>query len=139
MLIVAQLAPRYPNETGCELTARPVRDDAGRLEQFIATIDDITERVRQAHIIYEQKRFIGSQAKLTADSAFGAARSLSSARAMIASQGAENATLNETIKRLEDELARQALNEEARRKDAGHRAERALSYGSSADSVESGS
>ena len=46
MLIVAQFAPRYPNETGCELTARPVRDDAGRLEQFIATIHDITERVK---------------------------------------------------------------------------------------------
>ena len=126
-------------EFWAELTVRCVRDDAGKPEQFIATVDDITDKVRQQHIIFAQSQFIGDQAKLTADSAFGAARSLTAARAMIASQGAENATLNETIKRLEDELARQALNEEARRKAAGHRAERALSYGSSADSVESGS
>ena len=92
-------------EFWCELTVRPVKDDAGTTQQFIATIDDVTEKVRQSHIIYSQKMFIGSQAKLTADSAFGAARSLASARAMIAAQSAENAMLNETIQILRDEVA----------------------------------
>ena len=79
-------------------------EKTGAVEQFIATIDDVTEKVRQSHIIYSQKMFIGSQAKLTADSAFGAARSLASARAMIAAQSAENAMLNETIQILRDEV-----------------------------------
>jgi len=93
-------------EWWCELTVRPVRDEkTGAVEQFIATIDDVTEKVRQSHIIYSQKMFIGSQAKLTADSAFGAARSLAEARAMIASQSAENAMLTETIEILREELA----------------------------------
>ena len=89
-------------EFWAELTVRCVRDDAGKPEQFIATVDDITDKVRQQHIIFAQSQFIGDQAKLTADSAFGAARSLTAARAMIASQAAEN-------ERLKAELARRRV------------------------------
>ena len=88
----------------CELAVRPVEDARGVVRQFVATVDDVTEKVAQARVIAEQKQFIGSQARLTADSAMGAARALAEAKAVIASHTAENAVLRDTIGRMREQL-----------------------------------
>ena len=87
-----------------ELTVRPVEDGRGCVEQFVATLDDVTEKVRQTRVIAEQKKFIGEQARATADSAMGAARTLAQAKAVIASQTAETAMLKDTIERMREQL-----------------------------------
>ena len=87
-----------------ELTVRPVEDGRGCVEQFVATLDDVTEKVRQTRVIAEQKKFIGDQARATADSAMGAARTLAQAKAVIASQSAETAMLKDTIERMREQL-----------------------------------
>ena len=80
-----------------EFTIRPVVNQEGVIEQFIATFDDVTKKILQARTILQQKIIISNQAKTNADSADMSANSLREARRAIASQAAEHAELLATI------------------------------------------
>ena len=81
-----------------EFTVCPVKNADGVIEQFISTIDDVTQKVMQARTIVKQKQFISTQARKNADSAAGAAKSLV--------QAAENAELTEMIAQMRAQMIR---------------------------------
>ena len=89
-----------------EFTVCPVKNADGVIEQFISTIDDVTQKVMQARTIVKQKQFISTQARKNADSAAGAAKSLVQARSVIAVQAAENAELTEMIAQMRAQMIR---------------------------------